>query len=363
MIQGVLGDQDGLRYRCGRERTWAWFSLDRTPALGGRWQTSFLMALCLATILMGMPRLSAAGEENDRFNRWLTGLRQEALSQGISESLLDQVLMGLGPSARVIELYRNQAEFRMSFDRYLELVAPLPRVAEGRMRLEENRTLLQEIAGRYGVQPKIIVALWGIESDFGRRMGDFPVVGSLATLAFEGRRARFYRGELLSALRILHDGDIKSEQMVGSWAGATGQCQFMPSSFRRYAVDYNSNGRRDIWEDRADILASIANYLSRQGWRENEPWGQEVTLPGTFDRRLLGKNHRLALAKWEKMGVTPLGGGSFSRLNGKVSLIQPGGPGGRVFAVYKNWHTLMKWNRSIFFATAVGYLADRIGER
>ena len=136
----------------------------------------------------------------------------------------------------------------------------------------------------------------------------------------------------------------------------------MPSSFRRYAVDYNGDGRRDIWEDRGDILASIANYLSRQGWRENEPWGREGTLPGTFDHRLLGKNHRMALAKWETMGVTPLGG-SFPRLGGKVSLIQPAGPGGRVFAVYKNWHTLMKWNQSIFFATAVGYFADRIGGR
>ena len=363
MIQGVLGDQDGLRYRCGRERTWAWFSPHRTPALGRRWQTSFLMALCLAAILMGTPRLSAAGNENDRFNRWLTGLRQEALSQGIAESLLDQVLKGLRPSERVIELDRNQAEFRMSFDRYLELVAPSSRVAEGRMRLEENRALLQEIAGRYGVQPEIIVALWGIESDFGRRMGDFPVVGSLATLAFKSRRARFFRGELLDALRILHDGEIKPGLMVGSWAGATGQCQFMPSSFRRYAVDYNGDGRRDIWEDRGDILASIANYLSRQGWLENEPWGQEVTLPGTFDHRLLGKNHRMALAEWEQMGVTPFGGGFFPRLGGSVSLIQPAGPGGLVFAVYNNWHTLMKWNQSIFFATAVGYLADRIRGR
>ena len=171
MIQGVLGDQVGLRYRCGRERTWTLFSHDRTPALGSRWQTSILMALCLATILMGMPRLSAAGDENDRFNQWLTGLQQEALSKGISKSLLDQVLKGLRPSARVIELYGNQAEFRMSFDKYLELVAPLSRVAEGRVRLEENRALLQEIAGRYRVQPEIIVALWGIESDFGRRMG------------------------------------------------------------------------------------------------------------------------------------------------------------------------------------------------
>ncbi len=321
----------------------------------------FLRVICLAFILMGLPRPFTAWAENDGFDRWLTGLRQEARSQGISALLLDQVLRGLRPSERVIELDRRQAEFRMSFDDYLKLMASPSRISEGRARLEENRALLQEIADRYGIQPEIIIALWGIESDFGRRTGDFPLITSLATLAFDGRRSRFFRGELLDALRILNDGDIKPDQMVGSWAGATGQCQFMPSSFRRYAVDYNGDGRRDIWQDRGDIFASIANYLSRHGWRENERWGQEVALPRTFDHRLLGKDRHMTPAEWEALGVSPVGGGLIHRQGERISLVQPGGPGGQVFAIYENWHVLMKWNRSTFFATAVGYLADQIG--
>jgi membrane-bound lytic murein transglycosylase B len=301
-----------------------------------------------------------AAAHDARFEKWLSDLRREALTQGISGPVLDEALSGLTPLPRVIQLDRNQPELTMSFEEYLRLVAPRERIEEGRARLAENRHLLEEIAMRYGVQPTFIVALWSIESDFGRRMGNFSVVGALVTLAYDGRRSNYFRGELLHALRILNDGHIKPRQMVGSWAGAMGQCQFMPSSFRRYAVDYDNDGRRNIWESPPDVFASIANYLSQHGWRSGESWGQEVRLPFRFDQKFLGRKQHKTLREWEALGVKPLEGEQFPSSVKRASLIRPGE---KVFLVYDNWQTLMKWNPSLYFSTAVGYLADRINSR
>ena len=314
----------------------------------------------VAVMIAGLMHCATAMAYNDRFEKWLAALRREALSQGIPSAILDEALSGLTPLPRVIQLDRSQPEFRMTFEEYLKLVAPQERIEEGLARLAENRPLLQEISVRYGVQPQFIVALWSIESDFGRRMGSFSVVGALATLAYDGRRSNYFRGELLHALNILNDGHVKPHQMVGSWAGAMGQCQFMPSSFRRYAVDYDNDGRRDIWESRADVLASIANYLSQHGWHTGEPWGQEVHIPSHFNKKLLGKKHHKTLGEWEALGVKPMDGEQFPPSIRRASLIRPGE---KTFLVYDNWQTLMKWNPSIYFSTAVGYLADRINSR
>lgn len=321
------------------------------------WRLTIRFVLWVAVMIAGLMYSAAAVAYDDRFDKWLASLRREALSQGISPTILEEALSGLTPLPRVIQLDRNQPEFTMSFEGYLKLVAPQERIEEGRARLAENRPLLQDISVRYGVQPQYIVALWSIESDFGRRMGSFSVVGALVTLAYDGRRSNYFRGELLHALRILNDGDIKPHQMVGSWAGAMGQCQFMPSSFRRYAVDYDNDGKRNIWESRADVLASIANYLSQHGWRSGEPWGQEVRLPTRFNQKLMSRKHHKTLGEWEALGVKPADGEQFPPLIKRASLIRTGE---KVFLVYDNWQTLMKWNPSQYFSTAVGYLADRI---
>lgn len=312
--------------------------------------------------LLAALALSIALARDSGFDQWLARLRHEAVSRGISPQTLDEALQGVSPIPRVLELDRQQPEFTLTFEQYLERVAPQSRIDDGRRLLAENRALLVRISRRYGVQPRFIVALWGIESDFGRRMGSFPVVGALATLAYDGRRSAYFRRELMDALQILDAGHVRPHDMVGSWAGAMGQGQFMPSSFRRYAVDYDGDGRKDIWGSRADALASIASYLSGLGWRSGEPWGREVRLPPGFDRRPIGKVRHRTLQQWRALGVRAADGSELANSQRRAVLIRPDGRGGRVFLVFSNWHSLMRWNRSTYFATAVGYLADRIAQ-
>jgi membrane-bound lytic murein transglycosylase B len=207
----------------------------------------------------------------------------------------------------------------------------------------------------------VIVALWGVETDFGRLPGNFSIVNSLATLAYEGRRADLFRGELLEALRILDDGDVTVRAMRGSWAGAMGQVQFMPSTFRRYAVDFNGDGKRDIWNSRADALASAANYLAQIGWVKRQSWGREVAVPAALNRDLIGLEQRKTLAEWHKLGVRRKDGGDLPKFDLTASLIQPSNSNGRAFLVYDNFRVIMQWNRSTYFGTAVGLLADGIG--
>jgi len=297
--------------------------------------------------------------QEDLFAEWVKSFRKEAVVSGIAPEVFDEAFRDMQPLDRVLQLYRSQPEFRLSFAEYLKLVAPENRIAEGRAKLAENLRLLEKISADYGVPPHIIVALWGVESAYGQKPGNFLTIQALATLAFDSKRKKFFRAELISALKIINSGDVTHNRMLGSWAGATGQCQFMPSSFRRFAVDHDADGRRDIWESRADIFASIANYLSRSGWRRNEPWGQEVRLPERFDLRHLKGKRKMTVKQWQSMGVAPIEGEEFPAAGTQASLIQTG-KDGSFYMVYHNWHVLMKWNRSIFFATAAGYLADRI---
>jgi len=294
------------------------------------------------------------------FQAWLGDLRKEALARDISAATLDAALSNVAPIPRVIELDRRQPEFTLSFDEYLTRVVPEQRIRLGRRLLAENGRLLDSIAAQYRVQPRFIVALWGIETDFGRLTGGYPVVDSLATLAFDGRRSSFFRQELLIALQVLDEGHIGVDEMKGSWAGAMGQVQFMPSSFQRFAVDYDGDGRRDIWGSRADALASAANYLANSGWRSDQTWGRPVRLPRDFDHALMGRDAVRPLSEWQALGVRRADGHPLPRSELSASLIQPGGPGGPTFLVYDNYRTLLKWNRSDYFATAVGTLADRI---
>ncbi len=298
----------------------------------------------------------------DEFAEWLKALRTEALTLGISQATLQSSLEDVALIARVIELDRNQPEFTLTFKQYLERVVPSSRVATGRKLFFEHQDLLLRIGRKYGVQPRFIVALWGIETDFGRNTGGFSVISALITLAYDGRRSEFFRGELLNALQIIDDGHITPVRMIGSWAGAMGQNQFMPSSFLNFAVDENGDGRRDIWNTKEDIFASTANYLSKSGWRDDQTWGRKVQLPDRLDSSLVGLSVKKKLGVWQQLGVRRADGSALPTRQLPASLVLPDGIKGPAFLVYNNYRTTLKWNRSTFFALAVGTLADGIVE-
>jgi membrane-bound lytic murein transglycosylase B len=232
------------------------------------------------------------------------------------------------------------------------------RKEDARHQLAENRVLLDAISRRYNVEPSIIVALWGLESDFGRLPGNIPTISALATLTYDGRRGAYFRSELIAALRILDQGHIRVEDMTGSWAGAMGGPQFMPSSFLEYAVDYDGDGRRDIWNSRGDVLASIANYIRGLGWRGGQSWGQDVLLPNGFNPGFAGLNARRPTGEWARLGVRSIDAGPLSERESEAALVMPEGANGPALLVYANFRAIMKWNPSTYFAVSVGYLAD-----
>jgi membrane-bound lytic murein transglycosylase B len=327
----------------------------------GRWSVVALPML-LAAGCTNSPASAASANSTD-FSTWLQGVRSEAQARGISAHTIKVALSNVTPIPRVIELDHKQPEFTLTFADYIARVVPQTRVDKGRRLLAENRALLQRVSATYHVQPRFIVALWGIESDFGRITGDFPVIPALATLAYDGRRSSYFRGELFDALRILEHGYIDLSTLRGSWAGAMGQNQFMPSSYLRYAVDYSGKGRRDIWGDRADVFASTANYLAQVGWKGDQTWGREVRLPAGFDAGLADPSTRKTIAGWNAMGVRLANGDLLPETPSEGSIVLPAGEGGPAYLIYDNYRAILKWNRSIFFATAVGLLADRIGDR
>lgn len=315
-----------------------------------------LTALALMVGLMAAPPASASQD----FAAWLDGVRAEALAAGISNATLDAALTGIEPIPRVIELDRRQPEFTLTLEQYLGRVVSTARIEKGRAKLAENKPLLEEVAARFGVQPRFVVALWGIETDFGRIDGGFPVVPALATLAFDGRRSAYFRKELMNALRILDQGHITPDRMKGSWAGAMGQSQFMPSSFLNFAVDYDGDGRRDLWTSRPDVFASASNYLARSGWQGDQTWGREVRLPAGFDGALEGPKTRKPLGEWQTLGVRRADGSDLPQRDLPASILRPAGADGPAYLIYDNFHVILKWNRSNFFALAVGRLADSL---
>lgn len=327
------------------------------PLPGPVGRRSLLVSLPLVACL---PVLAQAAPAED-FATWLQGVRRAALAQGISRATLDRALAGLEPIPHILELDRRQPELTLTFAEYIARVVTPQRKAAARQRFDQNRPLLEAVGRRYGVQPRFIVALWGIETDFGQVTGRYPVIAALATLAYEGRRAAFFRGELMNALLIVERDHIDPATMLGSWAGAMGQSQFMPSSFLRFAVSYDGRGAPDIWHRAADVFASIANYLARSGWRDDETWGRQVLLPQGFDTALAGLALRRPLAAWARLGVRRLDGGPLPQRAGlAASVVLPDGTPQPALLVYDNFRTLLLWNRSDFFATAVGFLADSL---
>jgi len=336
------------------------------------WRTATIaIACCLAACAApranstkmpaGAPAASTATAATAaNFNDWLTGVRVQAAAAGISKPTLDSALDNLQPIREVLDLELKQPEVKLTFAQYLDRTVTTQRVAQGQKLLAENRPLLDRVSAAYGVQPQYIVALWGIESDYGRVTGGYPVIGALATLAYGSQRKDMFRTELMDALRILDEKDIQADLMTGSWAGAMGQCQFLPSSFLRYAVDFSGDGRRDIWTDRADVFASTANYLASLQWDRNRSWGREVKLPPGFDSSLIDWESAKPIQEWQRLGVRNPDGSDLQGSSEPVALVASDGVAGRAFLVNPNYSTIMKWNRSTYFATSVGLLADRI---
>ena len=318
---------------------------------------NILFCTVIIIVLFTMARPGACSED---FSSWLEGLRQEARTKGISEVTLHEALDGLQPIPRVIELDRKQPEFTQTFWHYLDARVTEGRIERGRMLLELHAELLANIEKQYGVQPRFLVAFWGLETNFGDYLGSFAVIGSLATLAHDPRRSDFFRSELLAALSIIDGKHISASEMLGSWAGAMGQPQFMPSTFVRFAVDADGDGKRDIWHSLPDVFASAANFLAESGWQGDKTWGREVKLPPGFNLELIGPEVEKTLTAWQILGVKKSNGDDLPRVPVKGSLILPAGHAGPAFLVYNNYRTILQWNRSALYAIAVGHLADRI---
>lgn len=295
------------------------------------------------------------------FKRWIRDFRQEALRRGIRPDVFDTAFATVRFNSDVIEKDRNQGEFSKQIWEYLDTAVSAARVKNGRRALRENRRLLAEIEGRYGVEAEIVTAIWGVESAYGSFRGTVPVIEALASLAFDGRRGRFFEEQLLAALRILQAGDVRVSEMRGSWAGAMGHTQFIPTSYLAYAVDFTGDGKRDIWSDNpADALASTAAYLARFGWKTGQPWGLEVDLPKGFDYRLSGERVKKPVADWMALGIRDTDGQHIPEY-GRASILVPAGSEGAAFMIFDNFHVLERYNTADAYVIAVGHLADRIG--
>jgi membrane-bound lytic murein transglycosylase B len=292
------------------------------------------------------------------FEEWISDVKYEARVAGISDSTLE-LLDNVTFNQRSIELDRKQPESRKTFDAYRAAIITSRKVEQARALYQENHILLNKIGDEYGVQPRFIIALWGIETNFGSNTGDFDIIDVLATLAYEGRRRDFFKKELFSALTMVDTQAVSADMMKGSWAGAMGQTQFMPSSFLKFAVDYDQDGVADIWRSKADIFASIANYLSSVGWDNTSTWGRAVRLPPGFDRSLAKITLEKTLKEWHNIGLRTIEGRPLPVKSVDAAVVIPG-DGHKAFLAYANYKTLLDWNRSTFFATTVGLLADTI---
>lgn len=295
------------------------------------------------------------------FAQWQAGFRQQALQAGITPATFDRAFIGITPDMDVIKADRSQPEFTRPVWEYLEgALSPL-RVRNGKKLLDQHAVLLSQLEQRYGVDRSVLVSVWGMESNFGQFQGSKSVIRSLATLAYEGRRPAFAQAQLIAALQILQNGDIQPEAMLGSWAGAMGQTQFIPTTYNTHAVDFDGDGRRDIWKSSADALASTAHYLQSSGWKRGEPWGFEVQVPGSFDYWLADGSLRKSVAEWQQLGVTLPAGARAPAGTEQLSaaLLLPAGARGPAFLVLDNFRAILKYNNSSSYALAVSLLAER----
>ncbi|MBL4239211.1 lytic murein transglycosylase [Vibrio fluvialis] len=318
----------------------------------------------ILSVILGLTLSTPVLANEISFEQYVEGLKQQARQEGISEQVLTDAFSDVKYKPRAVVADRNQPEKKLTLDEYIPRAVPEWKVNQAQALYEKHYDELQRIGKEYGVQPRFIVALWGVESNFGAHMGRYSVIDALSTMAYEGRREEFFRKETMAALQILQQGHIKADEMKGSWAGAMGQCQFMPSSFLAFAADGNGDGKKDIWGSKEDVFASTANYLSQSGWDDKYTWGRQVKIPKGFDHALEGRQAEKGkfLQEWSKLGVTRYDGKPLPKLDDDIKawLIMPDDESGRIYLVYNNYNVLMKWNRSYYFALAVSHLADRI---
>ncbi|MBD8603497.1 lytic murein transglycosylase [Pseudomonas sp. CFBP 8771] len=296
------------------------------------------------------------------FAEWQQGFRQQALRSGVDAQLFDRAFEGVTPDMSVIKADRSQPEFSRPVWEYLDGAISPTRLRRGQALLEQYADVLSSIEQRYGVERQVLVAVWGMESSFGQIQGDKSVIRSLATLAYEGRRPEFAQSQLLAALQILQNGDIQPDRMLGSWAGAMGQTQFIPTTYNSHAVDFDGDGRRDIWNSAADALASTAHYLQSSGWQSGQTWGLEVRLPEGFDYALADGNSRRPVSEWQRLGVAAMPGGTVpaGSENAAAALLLPAGYRGPAFLVFDNFRAILKYNNSSSYALGVSLLAQRL---
>jgi len=297
---------------------------------------------------------------NSAFEQWLQGVIKEAVERGFSEAEVQTIFAHTKPLERIVELDRRQPEFTQTFWSYLDSRVSANRIEKGRRLLLEHADLLEKIEEKYSVQGRFLIAFWGLETNFGQFLGGFPVIDAVATLAYDERRSEFFRSELFHALDILSAKHIPQEEMMGSWAGAMGQPQFMPSTFVGYAVDENGDGRKDIWGTLPDVFGSAANYLSNLGWDQRYTWGREVLLPSNFDLGLVDQRAKKPLKWWQEVGIRRIDGIDLPSVDIEASVILPAGVRGPAFLVYGNFDAILSWNRSLLYAVSVGHLADRL---
>jgi len=308
------------------------------------------------------------------FAKYVVKLKAEALAKGFNQALIDESFSKVKFHKRAVKADRSQPENVETLDTYLPKRVPKWKVEKARALYKEHKVLLEQVGEKYQVQPRFIVALWGLETNFGKFTGGYNVVSALSTLAYEGRRETFFKKQLMAALTILDEGHISSDDMKGSWAGAMGQNQFMPTSFLAYAVDGDGDGKKDIWQNQADIFSSMANYLQKEGWSDELTWGRQVKLPKGFDNSLaIPKNTgsrknwlkawsdtERTLAQWQALGVRRSDGTNLPNVDIKAALVFPDDENGRVYLAYDNYKSLMHWNLSYYFVSSVGHLSDRI---
>ncbi len=296
---------------------------------------------------------------NSGYDAWVAGFKARAAAKGVSQSTIDRAFRGAGFLPDVIKRDRNQTEFKRSLEDYLAIAASDDRVSTGKTKLRQYNATLGKIEAKYGVEKQIVTAIWGLESRYGARRGNIPVISALSTLAYDGRRGAFFESQLIAALKILQNGDVTPQNMTGSWAGAMGHTQFIPTSYQAFAVDFTGDGKRDIWsEDPTDALASAAAYLAKNGWKSGQPWGVEVQLPAGFGGPF-GRGTTRSPSDWAALGVRDMDGRVVPN-HGAASIIIPSGANGPAFMTFRNFTVITRYNNSESYVIGIGHLADRI---
>ena len=319
------------------------------PALRLKW------ALCL-WVLMG----AASAGAHTEFQHCLAGLRGPAKAAGVQEASFSRFTQGLSPDMGILDKMNNQPEFRMPIWDYLAALVDEERVAEGLAQLAKHRELLDKVAVQYGVDPATVVAVWGVESNFGQTFGKYPLTQALGTLSCFGHRQNYFRGEFFATLRILQAGHIAPERLVGSWAGAFGHTQFMPTTFERLAQDFDGDGRRDLMDSVPDALASTAHFLSKAGWNAAQVWGFEVKLPNGLDVAGESRKNKRPLSDWAARGLTRVDGSALPALGGSAGLMTPSGAKGPAFLVFRNFDAIYSYNAAESYGLAIAHLSDRL---